>query len=107
MVTLRGLSYRREVLRLLEVERRGPEVYLHIHRPGTEAQEILVPRPELLEAIRQGGGELAGFSPARRTPKECLIESRPEGLRLRIHSESRKGAWSILVRQTELNAALI
>lgn len=107
MPVLQGLSDGDDVPRELEVEVRGSEVYLFAHPPGNtqSGQEILVPLAALRGAIRAAGAtEIAGVSPVRRTPKVCEVEQRPEGLRLQIHPQSRKGSWWVLVRLADLRA---
>ena len=48
--------------------------------------------------LRNGDGQ---------TPiKDFEVDSRPEGLRFKIHPESGKGSWWVLVRTPEVEAAL-
>ncbi len=108
MPTLHGVSDGTEVARDLEVEDRGAEVLLSVHPPGNtgSGQDILVPRESLLGAVRAGEGRISGVSPVQRTPKECVIERRPEGLRIQVHPASGLGSWWVVVRPVELEAAL-
>jgi hypothetical protein len=108
MRTIQGVSDGDESPRLLDVEVRGDEVFLSIHPPENEraGQDILVPCGALREAVSAGEGRLSGVSPVRRDPKECEVERRPEGLRVKVHPASGKGGWWVLVRPSDLQAAL-
>jgi len=86
-VTIQGVSDGVEKPRDLDIDVRSEQCLLWIHPPGKKGSgQKIVPNAALLTAIQAGNGHIDGASPVRGSPKKCLIERRPEGLRVQIYS---------------------
>lgn len=108
MTRLSGFADESDVARELDIEHQGDEVFLWAHPPdNTESgQKIVVPKATIIAAVRTGNGRVNGFSPTRRSPKECIVESKADGILLKIHPISGAGSWWVLVNASELESAI-
>jgi hypothetical protein len=107
MHTLHGFSTD-ELPRDLDVEVRGDQVYLYMHPPGNDeaGQKILVlvPKAQLLHAVRSYSVRIEGKAPKRGNAKACVVTAIPAQIEIAIHTPSAE--WWMIVKRQDLEAAL-